>query len=76
MRGNMSRIQSTPYPAAELIEARDKSGKSNSEIALETGISRPKVIEVFHGKSNNIDHVRAVAAAVGYEIQVTLTEAA
>ena len=64
------------YRFGLLVKARDKSGTNNSQIARDTEISRPKIIEVMNGESTNVDHIRAVADLLGVDMSDLFAKAA
>jgi DNA-binding phage protein len=66
----------TTYRADLLQKAKEKSGKNNSEIARETGFSRPTVISVFKGDSDSVDAIQAVAKTLGLTLSQLFSRAA
>jgi DNA-binding phage protein len=66
----------TRYNFDLLVKARENTGRNNSEIARDTGISRPKIIEVMKGESSNVDHIGTVAELLGVSMSELFAKAA
>lgn len=76
MRGVVSRILATRYHIRPLLEAQKNTGKNNSVLKRETGLSRPSVILVMRGKTNNLDLIEPVAKALGVAMEKLFVRAA
>jgi hypothetical protein len=59
-----------------LQRAQKKAGKNNSMITRETGLSRPSVIAVMHGRTSNLDLIEPVARALGVPMNELFEKAA
>jgi transcriptional regulator with XRE-family HTH domain len=76
MRRIVSRILTTRYCTDPLLKAQKKTGKNNSNLSRETGLSRPSVILVMRGKTNNLDLIEPVASALGVPMSELFERAA
>lgn len=70
----MSDTVTTPYRNDTLREAKKKKGKSDGQIAEETGLSRQTVVAVMNGSpSVTLASLQAVAGAVGVSMKDLFT---
>jgi len=77
MPRNMSDAVTTAVYRTDLLaKAKERTGKNNSEIARETGLSRPTVILVLKGASDSVDAIEAVAKSLGLSLNQLFTKAA
>lgn len=61
---------------SELREYKKKTGLSNAELAKRTGISRPEITNIFHGKRNVTIHtLTKLARAFNSVLKVQLSPA-
>ncbi len=72
----MSDVATTAYRTDLLAKAKERTGKNNSQISRETGLSRPTVILVFKGESDSVDAIEAVAKTLGLSLSQLFAKAA
>lgn len=76
MPRTMSDITLSAYRSELLQRAKEKTGKNNSMLARETGLSRPSVISVVNGATKNLDLIVPVAKALGVAMDDLFAKAA
>ena len=72
----MSDTLHTTYRSDLLQKAKDKTGKNNSMLSRETGLSRPSVIAVVNGTTKNLELIIPVAKALGVAMDDLFAKAA
>ncbi|MFJ9949011.1 helix-turn-helix domain-containing protein [Kitasatospora sp. NPDC091207] len=58
----------------ELAELRRKVGLTQKEVAGLLGVSQARVSQIEHGQVDSLDNLRAYAAAIGGEVEVTVRQ--
>ncbi|WP_327675916.1 helix-turn-helix domain-containing protein [Kitasatospora sp. NBC_00458] len=58
----------------ELAELRRKAGLTQKEVAGVLGVSQARVSQIEHGQVDSLDNLRAYAAAIGGEVEVTVRQ--
>ncbi|MDH6575775.1 XRE family transcriptional regulator [Kitasatospora sp. MAP5-34] len=56
----------------ELAELRRVAGLTQREVAELLGVSQARVSQIEHGQVDSLDNLRAYAAAIGGEVDVTV----
>ncbi|MEU9074715.1 XRE family transcriptional regulator [Kitasatospora sp. NPDC048538] len=58
----------------ELAELRRGNGLTQKEVAGLMGVSQARVSQIEHGQVDSLDNLRAYAAAIGGEVEVTVRQ--
>ncbi|MET9179501.1 XRE family transcriptional regulator [Kitasatospora aureofaciens] len=58
----------------ELAELRRKAGLTQKHVAELLGVSQARVSQIEHGQVDSLDNLRAYAAAIGGEVEVTVKQ--
>ncbi|MFD0261138.1 helix-turn-helix domain-containing protein [Kitasatospora indigofera] len=56
----------------ELAELRRSAGMTQREVAGLLGVSQARVSQIEHGQVDSLDNLRAYAAAIGGEVEVSV----
>ncbi|MER6299135.1 XRE family transcriptional regulator [Kitasatospora sp. NPDC001539] len=58
----------------ELAELRKAAGLTQKEVARLMAVSQARVSQIEHGQVDSLDNLRAYAAAIGGEVEVTVRQ--
>ncbi|MFG3226338.1 XRE family transcriptional regulator [Kitasatospora sp. NPDC048194] len=58
----------------ELAELRRKAGLTQKHVAELLGVTQARVSQIEHGQVDSLDNLRAYAAAIGGEVEVTVRQ--
>ncbi|MFF3111597.1 helix-turn-helix domain-containing protein [Kitasatospora sp. NPDC057904] len=58
----------------ELAELRKAAGLTQKQVAGLMGVSQARVSQIEHGQVDSLDNLRAYAAAIGGEVDVTVRQ--
>ncbi|MEV7780333.1 XRE family transcriptional regulator [Kitasatospora sp. NPDC088351] len=73
-RARMRRETLARIRGYELAELRRKAGLTQREVAGLLGVSQARVSQIEHGQVDSLDNLRAYAAAIGGEVEVTVRQ--
>ncbi|MFJ9694535.1 XRE family transcriptional regulator [Kitasatospora sp. NPDC101183] len=58
----------------ELAELRKAAGLAQKDVAALMGVSQARVSQIEHGQVDSLDNLRAYAAAIGGEVEVSVRQ--